>query len=254
MQKNLTMGEKIGDLLSTKGINAQKLSDDTGIPKATISEIISNKEKNFGYKTIVKVAEYLKVSVDYLVGLEPEPTNDKEKMFICNYTGLSLNAVEKLNDFKNTLSEYKKAYQDYCSQTKLNDNELLAMSDVEDKLMNRECTFDFLNSIIISNYLPKISLYFTETVFYQAKEILSEKYERYLNTGLFENKKEREFFEEMKKRNFFVEHSEEYEDDDAAKFSFYMNKGILDFLKEVSEKEAQQEMKKIIRGENNADD
>ena len=53
MQKNLTMGEKIGDLLSSKGINAQKLSDDTGIPKATISEIISNKEKNFGYKTIV---------------------------------------------------------------------------------------------------------------------------------------------------------------------------------------------------------
>lgn len=96
MKKNLTMGEKIGDLLSDRGINSQKLSEDTGIPKATISEIISDKDKNFGYKTIIKIAKALNVSVDYLVGLESEPTNDKGKQFVCEYTGLSLQAVEKL--------------------------------------------------------------------------------------------------------------------------------------------------------------
>lgn len=107
MQNELTMGEKIGDLLDKKGINAQKLSEDTSIPKATISEIISDKNKNFGYKTIVKIAESLNVSVDYLVGLENEPTNDKDKQFVCEYTGLSLKAIDTLYSLNQKYSTQK---------------------------------------------------------------------------------------------------------------------------------------------------
>lgn len=103
MSLHLSIGERLGDLISQRGINIQKLSEDTGVPKATISEIINNKDKNFGYRTMIKIAQYLNVSSDYLFGLSDVPTNDKDLKFVCEYTGLSEKAAKVLHATKSNL-------------------------------------------------------------------------------------------------------------------------------------------------------
>lgn len=46
--------------------------------------------------TAAKLAKFFKVSVDYLAGISPHRTSDKDLSAVCEYTGLSEEAVEKL--------------------------------------------------------------------------------------------------------------------------------------------------------------
>lgn len=53
--------------------------------------------------------EYFNVSADYLLGLSDAATNDKDLQFICDYTGLSANAVKVLLMYTNyTDNEFSK--------------------------------------------------------------------------------------------------------------------------------------------------
>ncbi len=97
MRCKLTIGEKIADLIHERGITADKLSKDLNISKGTISDLINNADKNFGYKNFMKLSNYFNVSVDYLLGLSDVKTSNEDIKFINKYIGLSAESINRLH-------------------------------------------------------------------------------------------------------------------------------------------------------------
>ncbi len=230
MQKKLTMGVRLWDLLVEKGINAQKLSDDTGIPKATISEIISDKDKNFGYKTIVKIAEHLNVSVDYLVGTAELPTKDYNKKFINQYTGLTEKSIELLNKAKKIYDLYDKLqYTDYD-----------AFAENEDAYIKSGNLFLLINSLLEFDQIHYISENFSSACFYQPLEEISEQYDKFLKYGIANSKNEEKFFLKMKKIGWESKEydlDERHENTETVDFNlFALNGRFKDLVEEIGKK------------------
>ena len=61
--------ERLKDLISEKGLNNQKVSDLTGIPRTSISNWI-NGRRTVQIEALVQLALFFGVSTDYLLGLE----------------------------------------------------------------------------------------------------------------------------------------------------------------------------------------
>lgn len=87
--------------LMSEGIDGKKTTQQdlavaTGYTRQAISQymdgsVIPNAEK------LAVISKFFNVSADYLLGLSPNPTTDPEVKAICNYTGLSGEAVEALH-------------------------------------------------------------------------------------------------------------------------------------------------------------
>ena len=72
MGYNITMtkiGERLKDLRLEYNLSLQKLSDNTGIPKSSLSRWEKNQSDISG-DSIVILAKYFKVTADYLLGIE----------------------------------------------------------------------------------------------------------------------------------------------------------------------------------------
>lgn len=98
----LTMGEKIDDLIKSHNIDASTLALETGISKATISDMIRDVGKGYDYRYFLKIAQYFNVSTDYLLGLTDAPTTNADLRYICDYTGLEEKTIKILNRLKNS--------------------------------------------------------------------------------------------------------------------------------------------------------
>ena len=61
--------DKIFSLMSERGISAKELSEKTGISSGNISDWKSGRSTPKG-ETLIKIADYFGVSVDYLLGRE----------------------------------------------------------------------------------------------------------------------------------------------------------------------------------------
>ena len=103
----LTLGEKIKDCRTTmKKTIAEVCSDIQTIYSYKISvgkltEMENDIDKDFGYKTFIYLSKYYNVSTDYLLGLSKEKSVDFNVQVACETTGLSEEAVTKLNKEKN---------------------------------------------------------------------------------------------------------------------------------------------------------
>ena len=67
-----------------------------------------NGDRNVTTGYLIKYAQYFNVSADYLLGLTPNPTTDKDLNSVCEYIGLSEQSVYTLVNIKNNNSEYNK--------------------------------------------------------------------------------------------------------------------------------------------------
>ena len=67
-----------------------------GISQGVISAIKNKKVKAPGAATIFRIANHFNVSADYLLGLSEASTQDVELKAVCEYTGLSQKAIEKI--------------------------------------------------------------------------------------------------------------------------------------------------------------
>lgn len=121
--------DKINKLLKEKKIKKNKMCEDLDIPYNTIMSMFSRKSKSISIDVIEMIADYLEVSVDYLVrkdindtqfGIEPllqtnipDITTPKEKNLINNYRKLNENgqkkAIEYIDDLTDT-ERYTKKY------------------------------------------------------------------------------------------------------------------------------------------------
>lgn len=73
------MGNRIRELRTEKNISQQKLADEIGVTRQSIS-LFEKGERDPKLETLIKLADYFDVSVGYLQGIEAktEPTSELE--------------------------------------------------------------------------------------------------------------------------------------------------------------------------------
>lgn len=90
-------GERLRALRSECGMSQESLSKDLDISKSALG-YYENCGRTPDIEFLEKVAEYFKVSVDYLLGRSNTKTNDADIKAICDYIGLSDKAVDFLHN------------------------------------------------------------------------------------------------------------------------------------------------------------
>lgn len=91
--------ERLSDLMKKRGLTQQNLADSMGVKRQTIS-LYKSGQSMPDAKTLRDLAEYFNVSSDYLLGLSDVQSADISIKEICEYTGLSVEAVEMLCSLK----------------------------------------------------------------------------------------------------------------------------------------------------------
>lgn len=97
----LTPGERLKDILAERHISQQQLADCTGLSAGTISNIINSDDMHQPKAgTLVTIASYLDISVDWLLGLTSmnNKTTDELIKQISEKTGYSDKAVMTFMD------------------------------------------------------------------------------------------------------------------------------------------------------------
>lgn len=106
-KKNI--GSRISAILEEKNIKQKDLASALGITANTISYFISG-TRTPNTEQIILIANFLDVSTDYLLGTAKAKTTDIELKQICEYTGLSDKATDKLHKLEDTSDLLLSAY------------------------------------------------------------------------------------------------------------------------------------------------
>lgn len=93
-----TIGQRINAALAIKPTRQKELAEKLNITANTVSFWCSGK-RTPNSEQLIQIAKILGVSTDFLLGLSDAPTSDKDLQFICDYTGLNLEAVCKQKHF-----------------------------------------------------------------------------------------------------------------------------------------------------------
>lgn len=182
-------------------LSETKQANQIRIPYQTFHKYV-NGNAECSISNLVKIANYYKVSTDYLLGLSPNETNDPDIDNACNITGLSVEtiisiraiidpsyrkkyyndmfdisgfeAVEQIFDIDNKLSSITEEICLRFFKTGLFSNILLSLSEASEILKNDKCE------------LPKIfsDPRFTETLKNKSfRKVLEAKQKKALNAG-----------------------------------------------------------------------
>lgn len=107
----MTTSERIIALLREKNITAAELSRETGIPTSNISDWKKGKS-NPSVEAVAKIADFLSVSTDYLLGRTdlPSPVDGAFALSAdTDYDDLPPDAIRELEDFRQyIIQKYKK--------------------------------------------------------------------------------------------------------------------------------------------------
>ena len=95
---SIIIGERINTLLAERNVKQKELAEMIGVTDNTISYFCSGKRIP-NTQQIKCIADYFDVSADYLLGISNDTTKNEDVKAICDYTGLSEKAVNKLNKF-----------------------------------------------------------------------------------------------------------------------------------------------------------
>ena len=89
--------DRIGKLMLKHNESQPMLADAIGVNRDKINNWLGYRSKP-DFASLVKLAQHYSVSVDYLLGLANEPTNDWDVERVCEFTSLSDTAVSILNN------------------------------------------------------------------------------------------------------------------------------------------------------------
>lgn len=101
---NAVFPTRLRNLIDDNKTTIQALSNEINKTRQAVSQYCSG-ETQPNVETIIEIAKYFNVSADYLLGLSDSPTTDRDVSFICEYTGLSQNNIEKLRQYKKIASQ-----------------------------------------------------------------------------------------------------------------------------------------------------
>ena len=85
----------IYELRKKRGLEQTAVAKDLGISREILNHWESG-TRQIKAEHIAKLAEYYNVTADYLLGLDPNETASADLKAVCNYTGLSVAAIEKI--------------------------------------------------------------------------------------------------------------------------------------------------------------
>ena len=112
------IGKRINALLGEQDRKQKELANHLGVTDNTISYFCSGK-RTPNTAQIGLIAAFFNVSTDYLLGRTDAWTTDKDLKFVCEYTGLSEEAVRALCVIKSDFHDLKKQqnhFQDIPSE------------------------------------------------------------------------------------------------------------------------------------------
>lgn len=96
--KDATLGERFKDARTVHNKNGKQtikeVHDATSVSASTISDLENDKDRSIGFHDIVKLANHYGISIDDLLG-----TRSESPSYVCEYTGLSPQAIQKLHSF-----------------------------------------------------------------------------------------------------------------------------------------------------------
>ena len=102
--KNNVVLDRFQELVRNSGKTRQAIARDISCDTSTVTKQF-NGDMKISVDYLVKYAKYFNVSADYLLGLSNAPTANKDVQDICDYTGLSLAAVENLHEWATELQD-----------------------------------------------------------------------------------------------------------------------------------------------------
>lgn len=102
--ENRPFAKNIRDLMSENKENQKELAEKLGVKQQTIS-YYRNGQSLPDAGNLIKIAQHYGVTTDYLLGLTDVKTADTSVKAICNYTGLTEEAVNQIRKF-NLMKEY----------------------------------------------------------------------------------------------------------------------------------------------------
>lgn len=103
MKKNLTLGERIEDLMKKKGVTNAQLAEAIGTKPGNLSKIRNGENTNPKSELIKNLALYFDVSTDYILGLSDYTSTEHSN--IGKITGLSEKNIELLKERKKLADE-----------------------------------------------------------------------------------------------------------------------------------------------------
>lgn len=96
--------KRLKELRLCKDLSLKKLASDLGVTAQSLS-LYETGQRAINIDLLKRIAEYFSVSSDYLLGLSDAATNDADLKAVCDYTGLSEDAVRALNFTVDSLSQ-----------------------------------------------------------------------------------------------------------------------------------------------------
>ena len=98
-EQKVIFATRIGKLRNDKGMSQEELAAALNIDRGTIAKYETQKRIP-SYEHLTAFSEYFNVSTDYLLGIAKNKTPDPDITMICDYTGLSDDAIQTLNIIK----------------------------------------------------------------------------------------------------------------------------------------------------------
>lgn len=144
------IGQRINTALELNNIKQKELAQQLGVKDNVVSYWCSG-SRTPNTEQIVEIADFLKVSTDYLLGVSEVATTDKDIKFICEFTGLNEETVYHLNILSEGKYYNDKTYDFYEKYIDFIFNKNINVISYFNALLDADCALSDLHSIDVSN-------------------------------------------------------------------------------------------------------
>ena len=105
MELKMTMGEKLKDLRTEKGLTTKEVSQLTGISEAVYNGLENDADRDTGYSRIIALAKFYDVPTDYLLGFTESRITKNIELKELQLTDKAINVLLSKNQNNHLLSK-----------------------------------------------------------------------------------------------------------------------------------------------------
>ena len=168
-----TFAERITALREERGKKRQEVADDLGISRASLEYYEKDKRKP-DITVLASIAKYYGVSADYLLGLSPTPTTDKDLQFICEYLGLTEKACGLIHRSIIDLPIMNRSTFNYLFESEVYINLAFYLDKFVEHSKKKDYAAEITDTAGQKKHIEKTKLYL-----FEAQELLSDSFKVY---------------------------------------------------------------------------